>query len=1735
MPITIEPILNGESGLSVRAKLNQLIAGAGTGDLGPPLPPEWEDITDTTPPGVPQNLALTSIVALTSNLVATWDPVTDTDFAYYDLQMRENGGSWISFQTSAEEHRFTVLPAVTFDARIRAFDKRGNASNFSPIVTHISVGDTIPPAMPIGVVATPGFGTIWLEWTPNTEADLAYYEVYEAASASPAPTLATEATYRSAAASFPRTGYADNVTRHFWVRATDTSGNKSNWSARVQATTSTIDIPDITPPTLGVPGIPVLTSTVAIDGSGTPVLSIQATFTAGLNAVGYDLGVIESGGSEVIFTTGGSPYIFRARAGVLYSVRVRSIGALGNKSAWSTATTLTPAGDTTPPAVPTGLTATGTLKAIWLRWTANTDADLSRYEIYEHTAATPAPAAGSAATYIAYGTSLPRQNLVAGDQRWFWIRAVDVSGNKSAWSSVVTATATVVNSLDIAGAVDLTSVAAGLSLPGSGSALPATPFTTATPKTFYNTTDKKVYVQKTDGTGWIEQGHATLLVGQLQAGQIGANAIGANEIAANAVSARHLLIADTNNLVPDNDMRDALSWIVGSGWTFVTSSPTSGFRTTGLAAFPNQSTTGYSDPLNSQPFAVESGAEYYCAVQSFSTATHGLWARVHWFDGAGALINWGNIVSSNTLAANGVVTSSTNLTAPAGAKTAAVYVYVNRDVQTGPITVAGLQVIKRNAGQLIVDGAIFARHITVDGDFVAKLANIETAYISDAHVLNLDAALIRGGTVLAGSVRIGSAYSLDTMVDKVAAAGFVFGFEPDEWSKLRNVTGYTATAYTADKTQGTQCLRLSNTSTPVAPGGAFNIVDLGIAASSSFYGKRIKVTAMVKQDPSNPSTSFYMGYGVGDGGGTSGWKFFTPTSTWQTFSFYHTCANPSNLPVTVGSGVGFVPDTTNSNKGILIDAVSVVVSSEDLALDPAAQLNVASTLIEPGKILISGTSTLADWRQGGDTTKIAGGAISANTIDANKLRIGMRNLTLEGITFEHNSPSANRVAWSAGTIRYINDAGVTVSAAISANAAGALWSSGVLYVYWTQGATSLSTTTDPATAFASSAVILATYQGGTTLDADYGKTIIDGSDIKTGTVTANQIDVNTIRARNLYISDLNNLAADPYLGDVGSWASASALKVFVVDPGNGYAGRNTYMETTGANSGLNGEYVDVAPGQEFILEAVANRYSATSGSFRVFAQWANDALVSQGFIIIANWTTADALNTWVRKTATGTVPATATKVRILIDNAETTIAGGTYRLGYVALNRRSGAELIVDGAITAAKLSTGELITLSAQIKDAIITSAKIVSLDAAKIQAGSIMSGEVIIGGRSIGDIAAIDTVMDDMTRDRVKVTGAGTGYYSSTSPVNCVTGTRSFVSNDDGAAYWMPANILIPFDPSKLYKVTFKIRRGGVVGGNMFMGVRGYAADQTTPVQTDGASGTNGHFVVASPLAQTAIAASLTDYVGWIKGSAATGTHNGTIAVPAKMHTSVRYITPYFIVNSGAAAGAGATIIVDSIKIETIDENGAALINAGTVKITPGQVEISGATTLADWRQGGDVTRIAGGAISANTIDANKLTIGQRNIKVEGLQFEHNSPSANRVAWSAGTIRYINDAGTLVSTSISAWTTGSLWSSGVLYIYWTQGATFLTATTTAATAFAANNVVLAAYRGGTDLAVDIGRTIIDGSSIKTGTITADRILTYNLTAANATFANGIITNAMIGNAAITSTKLCDLTVRQR
>lgn len=240
MPVSIEPIESGESGLHIREKLNLLIAGAAAGALGSVSPEELAAMFDHDPPGVPSGLTLTSSVDNGQTLLTiTWDFNSEGDFLYYDLQVKEGDGPWVGVQTAAETYTANVKPNITYSAEVRAVDKSGNASLYCPVKTHTTARDTIPPAMPIGLQINAGLESIWLTWTANTEADMARYEIYESADIT-TPLDSAEASHATFANNYVRAGLPMETHLHFWVRAVDTSGNRSPWSAPKDAATGKI-------------------------------------------------------------------------------------------------------------------------------------------------------------------------------------------------------------------------------------------------------------------------------------------------------------------------------------------------------------------------------------------------------------------------------------------------------------------------------------------------------------------------------------------------------------------------------------------------------------------------------------------------------------------------------------------------------------------------------------------------------------------------------------------------------------------------------------------------------------------------------------------------------------------------------------------------------------------------------------------------------------------------------------------------------------------------------------------------------------------------------------------------------------------------------------------------------------------------------------------------------------------------------------------------------------------------------------------------------------------------------------------------------------------------------------------------------------------------------------------------------------------------------------------------------
>lgn len=157
-----------------------------------------------------------------------------------------------------------------------------------------------------------------------------------------------------------------------------------------------------------------------------------------------------------------------------------------------------------------------------------------------------------------------------------------------------------------------------------------------------------------------------------------------------------------------------------------------------------------------------------------------------------------------------------------------------------------------------------------------------------------------------------------------------------------------------------------------------------------------------------------------------------------------------------------------------------------------------------------------------------------------------------------------------------------------------------------------------------------------------------------------------------------------------------------------------------------------------------------------------------------------------------------------------------------------------------------------------------------------------------------------------------------------------------------------------------------------------------------------------------------------------------------------------------------------------------------------------------------------------SVTTLDPNNTN----EYLLNGVTWTPNSPSTNSVAWSAATMTKLNGTGAGTQWAITAG--NAAWTSGVLYVYYTEGNTTLQTTTTVTTAIANNKIIVATYRGGTNLEVGNGKAYLDGGFIIAGTIAAAQLVTGTaVITQSAQIANGIIDNANILNATIDTLKL--------
>jgi predicted phage tail protein len=157
-----------------------------------------------------------------------------------------------------------------------------------------------------------------------------------------------------------------------------------------------------------------------------------------------------------------------------------------------------------------------------------------------------------------------------------------------------------------------------------------------------------------------------------------------------------------------------------------------------------------------------------------------------------------------------------------------------------------------------------------------------------------------------------------------------------------------------------------------------------------------------------------------------------------------------------------------------------------------------------------------------------GNGVESTRYSATSIGLDSDTYTYTGLVFKPNDPSINKVSWQSFTATKNGTTAVTIVAG------NATWASGILYLYYIPGNTTLQSSTSLSAAITAGGRVLGTYKGGTDMTADAGKAFISGDQILAGTVGANNLITNTAVITNM--AQIGNILQSSNYSSSGAYA-----------------------------------------------------------------------------------------------------------------------------------------------------------------------------------------------------------------------------------------------------------------------------------------------------------------------------------------------------------------------------------------------------------------------------------------------------------------------------------------------------------------------------------------------------------------------------------------------------------------------
>lgn len=204
------------------------------------------NLIDVNGPAQPTGLTLTTASETsttgitTASITATWNPVGSTNLAQYQFELTEGNGvtgaDWARNALEKGAATYTwrgVKPGQLYAARVRGINGMGYPGAYSAVVTITSAKNTNKPGPITNFTATATYRSAILTWTNPSNLDLDYIDIYEGTATAPTNYIAR---VPAPMGTYSDTSLATLTTRIYWVRPVNTSGTVGDWTGPQSAT-----------------------------------------------------------------------------------------------------------------------------------------------------------------------------------------------------------------------------------------------------------------------------------------------------------------------------------------------------------------------------------------------------------------------------------------------------------------------------------------------------------------------------------------------------------------------------------------------------------------------------------------------------------------------------------------------------------------------------------------------------------------------------------------------------------------------------------------------------------------------------------------------------------------------------------------------------------------------------------------------------------------------------------------------------------------------------------------------------------------------------------------------------------------------------------------------------------------------------------------------------------------------------------------------------------------------------------------------------------------------------------------------------------------------------------------------------------------------------------------------------------------------------------------------------------